>query len=286
MKEKQFLNLVEKKELVGAILKKERELGNVLTKKEIEQNLKRICKLVFASIKNIEIQKGHDPYKHGLDLIKKAKKIARKLNCSEDEIELIGCAAYLHDIGKSMIERELINKPSQLTFPEYKKIKKHVIIGQRIVKPFIYLGRLVRHHHERFDGHGYPDGLKGSQIPLGSRILTVLDSYNAITHHRAYYFSRPKEFAVNEIKRCAGLPFDKAYIKTFRRAYLYDLSRNSTQEEYKNKILSVLCKKGEFDCKKERQKSIKAIERDYLGDRLQSERQFDKKVVKVFLKLL
>ncbi|MBS3090353.1 HD domain-containing protein [Candidatus Pacearchaeota archaeon] len=286
MGEKQFLNLAENKQLIGAIQRKEQKLGDVLTKEEIEYNLKRICKLVLAAVKSIEIKKGHDPYKHGLDLIKKAREIAKKLNCPTDKIELIGCAAYLHDIGKSMIDRGLVNKPSQLTFSEYREIQKHTVIGQKILKPFVYLGTLVRHHHERVDGRGYPDGLKGNKIPLGSRIISLLDVYNAITHSRAYSPSRPKEFAINEIKRCAGLPFDIAYLKTFRRVYLYELSRNLTQEGYKNKILDILCKKWEFDFKRENRKSIKEIEEDYLHTRLRQERQFDRKVARVFLRLL
>ena len=286
MEGKQFLNLAGNRELIDAIQKKEEEHGNVLAKEEIEHHLPRIRKLVMAAITRIETKKGHDPYKHGLDLIKKAKMMAKALNCSKDKIELIGCAAYLHDIGKSLIETGLVNKPFQLTFIEYKAIRRHVVLGEKIVKPFKYLGTMIRHHHERFDGKGYPDRLEGKKIPLGSRIISLMDTYNAITHHRDYYPSRPKEFAINEIKRCANLPFDMEYIKTFRLAYLYTLSRNSTQEEYKNKLLERLCKKGEFGLKQESKKDIKEIEKDYMDTRLRSEGQFDSEVAKVFLKLI
>lgn len=286
MKEKQFLNLSENKVLIGAIQRKEQVSGNILVEEEIEYHLRRICRLVFAAIKNIETRKGHDPYKHGLDLIKTAKKIARKLNCSTDKMELIGCAAYLHDIGKSMIERDILNKPSQLTFIEYKKVQKHPLIGEKIVKPLNYIGRLIRHHHERIDGRGYPDGLEGEEIPLGSRILSVIDSYNAITHHRAYYPSRPKQFAINEIKRCSGLPFDTDYIKNFRLDFVRRLGNNSKQSEYKKKLLAILCKKGEFNYKTECKKNNTELEQDYLGTRLRLEQQFDKSVAETFLSLL
>lgn len=286
MGEKQFLNLSENKELIEAIQRKEQILGNILTEDEIEWHLKKICRLVFAAIKNIETTKGHDPYKHGLDLIKTAKEIAKVLDCPKDKIELIGCAAYLHDIGKSMIERDILNKPSQLTFIEYKQVQKHPVIGEKIVKPLNYIGRLIRHHHERVDGRGYPGGLEGEEIPLGSRIISIIDCYNAITHHRSYYTARPKKFAINEIKRCSGLPFDAEYLKDYRLNLVKVLGNNSTKSKYKKKMLSILCKKGEFNYKTERKKSVAELEEDYLATRLRPEQQFDKNVATTFLSLI
>ena len=241
---------------------------------------------MIPTIKQIEIAKNHDPYKHGLELIERAERIAKILGCPAGEVSLIGLAAYLHDIGKRAVYDSIVNKPSQLTPDEYKQIQQHVLFGQTIAKPFRYIGNLIKYHHERYDGNGYMEGLKGNNIPLGARIIAVVDAYDAMTHLRIYDPAQPKEFAVNEIERCARIQFDRKYLKNFRLNFLKQLSHNCTQEEYKNKLIGILCKKGEFNYEEEKKKSIKELERDYIYTRLRFEEQFDKAAVAAFLTIL
>ncbi len=286
MGEIKFLNLESDKVLVKCIQKKESGLGNELTKKKIKKNLDRIDNIIIPIIKEIEIEKGHNLYEHGLELVEIAEMTAKIMNCSKDEIGLVGLAAYLHDIGKSKINKKILNKRGQLKLSEYKKIQKHVLHGKKIVMPFTYIGEIIACHHERYDGKGYIKGLKENEIPLGSRIIAIVDTYNAITHTRTYYAARPIEFAINELKRCSASEFDKKYLTNFRLNVLKQLAENSTRAEYKQKILAILCKKGEFSYKEERKKSIKELEKDYLETRLRCERQFDKLAVAAFLAAL
>lgn len=283
MGETRFLNLSSDNNLVRAIQRKEQQLNNPLSEAEIRNNLERLDSIMIPIIKRTEIGKNHDPYQHGLELIEKSQKIAKLLGCSGEETLLIGLAAYLHDIGKREVYDSIVNKPSQLTEEEYKEIKKHVIFGGEIVKPFTYMGSLINSHHERWDGRGYMGGLKGNAIPLGSRIISVVDAYDAMTHKRIYDAAQPKEFAINEIQRCSKIEFDVGYVKNFRLNVLKNLSCNCSTEDYKQKLLEVLCKKGEFIHEEACKKELEKVEKDYMHTRLRFEEQFDKSVVVAFL---
>lgn len=285
MGERRFLNLAGDKTLVKCIQKREREFGNSLSKGEIERNLRRLDKIMIPVIRSINIDKNHDPYKHGLEIVDTAQKIARLLGCSHDETILIGLAAYLHDIGKRSIDERILNKPFQLTYEEYKEVQKHVLFGELMVMPFTYISKLIRHHHERWDGRGYMDRLRGNKIPLGSRIIAVVDAYNAMTHKRAYDSKHGTAFAIHELKRCAGIAFDKEFTKNFRQEVLKNLAKGCDQDYYKQKLLQILCKKGEFRYERSSKSAIRRLEKEYLKTRLRYERQFDKAVVAAFMAL-
>jgi HD-GYP domain-containing protein (c-di-GMP phosphodiesterase class II) len=112
----------------------------------------------------------------------------------------------------------VLRKPGPLTPEEWEVVKRHPVVGEEILKPVRRLAgvaRLVRHHQERWDGTGYPDGLRGQQIPLGARILAVVDAYTAITDHRPYRPARTHEEAVTELRRCAGSQLDPAVVSAF-----------------------------------------------------------------------
>jgi len=139
-----------------------------------------------------------------------AQVIAAKLGLSEEEIEIVRQSALMHDVGKIGCVMNL-NKPGKLSQAEYEIFKQHPGFGKEILDPITFLRPLipgVHLHHERFDGYGYPLGLKGADIPLIPRIIAVADTYDAMTSDRAYRKALPHVVAVNELRRCAGSQFD------------------------------------------------------------------------------
>ena len=137
--------------------------------------------------------------------------IAAELGWSPENIQNLKYAAYLHDIGKIGIPEMILNKPSQLTDEEYDLIRNHTIIGAEILKDVAfapYIAEVSRSHHERYDGCGYPDGLKGTDIPIHARIITVADSYDAMNSRRIYRNALPPEMIRNEFEKNRGRQFD------------------------------------------------------------------------------
>jgi diguanylate cyclase (GGDEF)-like protein/putative nucleotidyltransferase with HDIG domain len=148
---------------------------------------------------------------HSEAVIEMSGAVARNLGLNMPEVERVKSAALLHDIGKVAIPDEILHKPGPLTDDEWRLMKEHPVIGERILRVLPGLGnvaRIVRHEHERWDGGGYPDGLAGNAIPLGSRIIIAADTYHAITSDRPYRAARSHSEAVEELTRCAGTQFD------------------------------------------------------------------------------
>lgn len=146
------------------------------------------------------------------------ERIAKAMKRSEREIENAKISGVLHDIGKIMVPEEVLNKPSKLTPEEWEEIKRHPITSYNILKgvdEYAALAEVVLHHHERYDGIGYPEKLKGEEIPLLSRIITVADAYEAMTSKRVYQEIKSKEEAIEELKKCAGTQFDPEIVKVF-----------------------------------------------------------------------
>ncbi len=150
-----------------------------------------------------------------------AELIARELGLGPGEVEIITRAAWLHDIGKIGMRNDILFKPSPLTSSERELAKRHSIIGGELLKKFPLFEKgavYVRHHHEHWDGSGYPDGLSGEKIPLGARILAVADAFQAMTDERPYRAPLSEEAALRELQRCAGTQFDPQVVIAFLRA--------------------------------------------------------------------
>lgn len=141
--------------------------------------------------------------------------LALELGLSDTEAEEIGYSSIMHDVGKISIPDEILKKPGKLTRREYDMMKTHTVSGEKILpsKPFFSLARVIaRSHHEKWDGTGYPDKLKGDKIPLAARIVAVADVFDALSSKRTYKEEWPVGKAMDEMKRCSGAHFDPAII--------------------------------------------------------------------------
>lgn len=160
-----------------------------------------------------------DPYTRGHSerVANLARKVALEIGVSPEKAELIWCVAELHDIGKLVIHEAILNKKEKLTPEEWEILKEHPVTGEKILEPVLdeELLRVIRSHHERVDGTGYPDGLKGEEINLSSQIVSVADAYDAMTSIRSYREPLTPEDAIREIKRSSGTQFSPKVVEAF-----------------------------------------------------------------------
>jgi diguanylate cyclase (GGDEF)-like protein len=169
-----------------------------------------------------------------------AAETARSFGLSTDEVEPIRQAAELHDVGKMAIPDAILNKPSRLDESEWEFIRRHTLIGERIINaaPALHdVAALVRASHENFDGSGYPDGMAGREIPLGARIIAVCDAYDAMTTTRPYRKAMSDDAAMAELRRCAGSQFDPEVVDSFCRSL--ELKRTRARSESRPDVPSV-----------------------------------------------
>lgn len=157
-------------------------------------------------------------YGHSTQVALYAKALGEKLGCPKEELDLLFKAGLIHDVGKIGITDTIISKQGPLTDEEYNIVKRHTLIGADIVgqmKGLHELVPLVRHHHERWDGKGYPHGLKGDAIPLGARILALADSLDTMFSDRPYRQTLSFDQVVEEVRRCSGTQFDPQLLEAF-----------------------------------------------------------------------
>ena len=148
--------------------------------------------------------------------------IARELGYNTTRLEKLRFISLLHDAGKIGIREHVLNKPAALTRKEFTEMQRHSVLGAEIIKNVSMLSegeKIVRHHHERYDGGGYPDGLKGLDIPEGARIVCVADAFDAMTSTRPYRKALTTEAAMEELIRCAGSQFDPRMVEAFIKAH-------------------------------------------------------------------
>jgi putative nucleotidyltransferase with HDIG domain len=142
--------------------------------------------------------------------------VGRELVLPEYELDDLRYGGIFHDVGKVAIPDAIINKPGPLTREEFELIKEHPAIGAEILEPVPFLAgvrTIVRHHHEHWDGSGYPDGLRGEQIPLGARIVLAVDAFHAMTSDRPYRRARSEAEAFRELRKYSGVQFDPEVVE-------------------------------------------------------------------------
>jgi len=163
-------------------------------------------------------ERGSRDQRHAESVARLAAVIAAEMRMEDEEIHQIRVAGLLHDIGLVTVPQEIINKRDQLSAEEWRRIKEHPEVGETILKHIASLEGflpVVRHHHEHFDGAGYPDGLTKEQIPLGARILAVADAFQAMISERPYRRALTTDEALNELQMSSGTQFDPVVVDVF-----------------------------------------------------------------------
>lgn len=202
---------------------------NLLLAKRIEESTKNLSKLyedlretymrTIKALAHAIDARDHYTYSHSDNVTLYAEIIAKQMGIDMDYIADIKDACQLHDLGKIGVQDSILSKPSILTREEFDEIKLHSEKGAQILEPLKFLENvidIVKHHHERWDGKGYPDGLAGESIPLGARIMAVADSYDAMISARPYRtVGLSKNEAVGEIKKNSGTQFDSKVVDAF-----------------------------------------------------------------------
>jgi putative nucleotidyltransferase with HDIG domain len=191
-------------------------IENIALYENIYENL---FSTLFAFVTALEVR---DLYtrKHSTRVAQYAQMIASEMGCTEEELNVINFAGSLHDIGKIGIRDDILLKPGRLTDEEYEKIKEHPVIGAEIISKMGLWDqemKIIRHHHERYDGKGYPDGLKEDEIPKLSRILSVADCYDAMASDRSYRAKMEKSMVLDIIRENSGTQFDPEVVDAFLR---------------------------------------------------------------------
>ena len=204
--------------------KSERKVREVI--KEAEQDMQHNKLLESSSSKNKIIRnllnilrtKSDETEEHAVRMINLAKKLGKRLNLSNHQLSDLALLASLHDIGKTFIPENILKKPGRLSDEEWIIMKKHPIKGAEIAaasEEFAGIAEAIRAHHEQWDGSGYPDGLKGEEIPYLARMISIIDTFDVMTSERVYKSAVSAEEALAEIKRCAGSQFDPELAEVF-----------------------------------------------------------------------
>lgn len=203
------------------ILEDELTALNRNLEQKVREKTKKIQEMYMETVKSLAKAldvKDHYTKSHSENVTKYSIEIARSLCLPQEEIKSIEIAAQLHDLGKIGISDYILNKKEKLTDTEWQEIKQHSLRSAQILEPLESLNGLVeivKQHHEKLDGSGYPDGKAGSDIKLGAKILAVADAYDAMTSDRSYRNAFPKEKAIAELKKCSGTQFDPAVVNAF-----------------------------------------------------------------------
>jgi energy-coupling factor transport system substrate-specific component len=211
-----------------------------------QQQIKlEMANMTVMAIANAVDKKDVRTHQHSLRVAEYSELIAKEMNCfkwyrKRKELSNLKKAAQMHDIGKIGVPDSVLNKVGRLTDDEYEKMKSHVTAGAEILKDFTLVEHVVdgtRYHHERYDGKGYPDGLKGEEIPLYGRIISVADTFDAMTSNRVYRGAMDTEYVMNEMKRGRGTQFDPDALDAFMR--LIDKGVINLDEIYAQKLAEI-----------------------------------------------
>jgi HD-GYP domain-containing protein (c-di-GMP phosphodiesterase class II) len=181
----------------------------------LEDSYRMTLKALAAALET----RDRETHGHSERVVSFSLRLGRELNLTGDALRSLEFGALLHDIGKIGVPDAILHKPAQLCEAEWMKMRRHPVHGQQILQGIKFLegaARVVGQHHEKWDGTGYPAGLRGKEIDLNARIFAVADAFDAITSDRVYRAGRPYEVAVAELEEHAGRQFDPEVVAAFR----------------------------------------------------------------------
>ncbi|HTZ81988.1 MAG TPA: HD domain-containing phosphohydrolase [Candidatus Acidoferrales bacterium] len=215
-------------------------LGRLEAEKErVEVEKRHVEQIASLNMRTIEAlalaieAKDHTTHTHLQRVRTYAVEVAKELELDEGQIEALRAAALLHDIGKLAVPEQIINKPGKLTPEEFEKMKVHPLVGAEILERVAFpypVAPIVRSHHERWDGTGYPEGLSGENIPIGARILAAVDCLDALASHRQYRPALPLSESMAKVKEKAGTWFDPRIVEILESRYI-ELERMAQMSE-------------------------------------------------------
>jgi putative two-component system response regulator len=222
---------LEKKRLEEEIVAYRSHLERLVEERttKLQQAYRILKKAHLDSVKVlVEAIDAKDPYTRGHSdrVTRMSLKIAFQLGFAEDRLESLEYGALLHDIGKIGIKDEVLQKPGTLDSEEYQYIQEHPLIGVKIIEGLDFFKDkipMIRHHHEHYDGSGYPDGLLGAAIPLEARIIAVPDAFDAMTSARPHRGMMPLQDVLMELEKCKGTQFDPKVLEIFLNEKIYKL---------------------------------------------------------------
>jgi diguanylate cyclase (GGDEF)-like protein len=196
-----------------------KEAENTMNEYKLSENESARSSIIL-SLKKVLEERDYETEEHSKRMEDLSLLLGKKVNLKDNELNELRLLAVLHDIGKISIPESIILKPGKLTLKEWEIIKKHPEIGYRVARSspdLIQIAKGILYHHERWDGKGYPEGLKGNKIPLISRIVAIVDAYDAMTNDRPYRKVMSKKKALGEIERESGTQFDPSLAKIFTK---------------------------------------------------------------------
>lgn len=203
-------------------------LENVLLYDKIYENLVKTFRTM------VDMMESKDPYikDHSNGVCSLASSIASQMGCSQEEVDMLNFACYFHDVGKVAIRDHILLKSGPLSDKDFEIMKSHTIIGEKLLEPLDLLDiekTVIRHHHERIDGSGYPDGLRGDEISLFARVVAVADVYDAMVSHRCYRPAYPPEEVLKFLRSQAGKKFDALAVEALESVILTQPHKASHQ---------------------------------------------------------
>ncbi len=205
----------DKMRLISAIAD---QAANALQRANMHEQLENTLLETVLALANAMDARDTYTSNHSQRMSNLAELVCREIHCSEDDITAVHWAGLLHDIGKIGVPDQILGKKGPLDQADWTIMKQHPEIGARIVTPVTKLGNvapLIRAHHEWYNGSGYPLGLKGEEIPIGARVLTIVDSFTAMTDERVYHKARKLDEAIQELRKNKGIQFDSELVEVF-----------------------------------------------------------------------
>src|ERR1700738_3012184 len=210
-----------------------------------KRHVEEVCELHRRAIEGLALAvdaKDHTTHEHLHRVRTYAMELGMEMGLSAAELDALRAASLLHDIGKLGVPDHIINKPGRLSPEEFEKVKTHTIVGAEIIEKVAFpypVAPIVRSHHEKWNGEGYPYGLKGEEIPIGARILAVVDCLDALASDRQYRRALPLDEAMARITCEAGTSFDPSVVKALQSRYRELEARAKADQPKSQPALSV-----------------------------------------------